>query len=83
MIELTEEQREELDRAEPARARDPKTNETYVLVRTALFERLQTLLEDDGLDRRQVAILVERAMKEDDANDPTLDYYQQKYGQKK
>ena len=83
MIELTEEKREELDRAEPARARDPKTNETYVLVRTALFERLQTLLEDDGLDRRQVAILVERAMKEDDANDPTLDYYQQKYGQKK
>ncbi len=32
MIELTPEQRQELDAPGPARARDPQTNETYVLV---------------------------------------------------
>lgn len=31
---------------------------------------------------RQVAILVDRAMREDDANDPTLEFYQKKYEKK-
>ncbi|MBI1915812.1 MAG: hypothetical protein HYS12_13925 [Planctomycetes bacterium] len=48
MIELTEEQRQELESAELPRARDPRTNETYVLVRADLYERLQTLLYDDS-----------------------------------
>ena len=39
------------------------------------IERLQDLLaEDDGLDMHQIAVLVERAMREDDANDPTLEF---------
>ena len=82
MIDLTEEQRQELDQLAPARVRDPKTNETYVLVRAATYERLRALLEDDGLDMGQVAVLVERAMREDDAGDPTLAFYQQKYGRR-
>ncbi len=45
MIELTEEQRRELDGPEP-QARDPQTNETYVLVRAAVYERLKELLYD-------------------------------------
>jgi hypothetical protein len=77
MIELTEEQRQELEYAEPACVRDPKTNETYVLVRTEVYERIRHLL-DESLDMRQVAILVDRAMREDDANDPTLEFYQHK-----
>jgi hypothetical protein len=48
MIELTEEQRRELEKVEPARARDPKTNATYVLVRAELYERLKELLYDDS-----------------------------------
>jgi hypothetical protein len=28
----------------------------------------------------QVAVLVERAMREEDENDPTLEFYQRKYG---
>jgi hypothetical protein len=80
MIELTQEQRQELDEPEPARVRDPKTNTTYVLVRADVYERLRGFLEDGGLDMRQVAVLVERAMREDDAGDPALAFYQREYG---
>lgn len=50
MIELTEGQRQELEGAEPARARDPQTNETYVLVRADVFERMRAII--DGVTRR-------------------------------
>jgi hypothetical protein len=56
MIELTEQQRQELHGSEPARARDPQTNETYVLVRADLYERLRTIL--DGDDARLMAPLL-------------------------
>jgi hypothetical protein len=48
MIELTEEQRGELDQPGPARAHDPKTNEFYVLVRADVYDRLKDLLYDDS-----------------------------------
>ena len=38
MIELTEEQQRELEKAEPAKLRDPRADETYVLVRADLYE---------------------------------------------
>ena len=47
MIQLTTEQRHELDGPGPARAVDPETNKTYVLVRSDLYERIEGLLEDD------------------------------------
>jgi hypothetical protein len=50
VIELTEEQRNELERDENVRARDPKTNETYVLVRAELYERMRAII--DGYTRR-------------------------------
>ncbi len=81
MFELTVEQRQELAVPNPV-AIDPQTRQQYVLVRKEVFERLQALLDEDGPDMRQVAVLVERAMSEDDEGDPTLAYYQQKYGKK-
>ena len=48
MIELTEEQRSELDQPVPARVRDPKTNETYVLIPAEVYERIKELLYDDS-----------------------------------
>jgi hypothetical protein len=81
MIELTEEQRQELAAPNPV-VIDPRTRQEYVLVRKELFERIQSLLDEDGPDMRQVAVLVGRAMREDDEGDPTLAYYQQKYGKK-
>jgi hypothetical protein len=50
MIELTDEQRQELDHPGPARVRDPKTNETYVLVRADVYERMRAII--DGHTRR-------------------------------
>jgi hypothetical protein len=82
MIELTEQEQQALDASpEPPRLIDPRTNVAYVLVRAEVYERLRGLLEDD-LDMKQVAVLVAGAMREDDADDPTLAFYQQKYGRK-
>jgi hypothetical protein len=82
MIELTQQQQQALDaNAESFRMVDPRTGKVYVLIGADRYERLRGLVEDeDGLDMRQVALLVEQAMREDDENDPTLAFYQEKYG---
>lgn len=76
MIELSEAQRQELSQPEPV-AIDPGTGQTYVLVREDIYQRFRNLLEDDMPSREEVALLVERTMCEDDANDPLLHTYQQ------
>jgi hypothetical protein len=47
MIELTEQQRQELEGPEPL-ALDPKTKEQYVLVRKDVYARMKELLYDDS-----------------------------------
>jgi len=82
MIELTEQEQHALDLGpKPVRLIDPRTNSAYVLLPADVYERVRDLLEDD-VDMKDVAVLVARAMAEDDTNDPTLDFYQQKYGRK-
>ncbi len=75
MIELTEEQRRELGRPEPV-AVDPLTREEYVLVRREVYERIRHLFDDTALSKREVSLLVERAMREYDEGDPSLHLYQ-------
>lgn len=83
MIELTEQQLEALDAVPECRFIDPCTRKAYVLVTADAFDRFRKILDEDaGLDMRQVALLVERAMRDDDAHDPTLQFYQEKYGRK-
>src|SRR2546423_347771 len=65
-------QRRELKNSGP-RARDPQTNETYVLVRAEVFEGMKALL-DDGLP--DAGALMNEVMAADDANDPYLESYQ-------
>jgi hypothetical protein len=50
MIELTAEQRQELDGPTLATARDPQTNQTYVLVRADMYEKMRALIV--GISRR-------------------------------
>src|SRR5437763_1137873 len=76
MFELTTEQRHELGQPELARAIDPETKQEYVLVPVELYERLKIMFDEDGLDMRQVSLLVEKAMRELDADDPSLESYQ-------
>jgi hypothetical protein len=78
MIELTNEQRHELQDPEPL-AIDPLTGQTYVLVRKEIYERLKALLTLDDYDPDEGAAYVNEVMAEDDAHDPLLESYQ-KYG---
>jgi hypothetical protein len=55
---------------------DPQTNEEYILVRRDLYERIRHLLDDTALSKREVAVLVDRAMREFDQGDPSLHLYQ-------
>ena len=77
MIELTEQQRQELKVPEPV-AIDPVTRETYVLIRSAVYERMKAILTDDTV--YTTAEMLDRVMAEDDANDPHLAELQKKYG---
>src|SRR5205814_1455820 len=71
MIKLTDEQVAAVAQAgqAPLSLVDPRTNVAYVLVRKDIYDDLRAEL-DEGPEMRQVAVLVEQAMREDDANDP-------------
>ena len=76
MIKLTEEQRQELAGPQPFRVIDPGTQQRYVLVREEIYERLRAALDEGALDSREVGALIERTMREYDADDPLLETYQ-------
>ena len=78
MIELTEPLRQALDVApnEPLQVVDPRTNQTYVLLRSEVYERVKAVLDDRDLDGVDVGALIADAMRDDDANDPLLESYQ-------
>jgi hypothetical protein len=79
MIILNEAQGQALSaNPEPVTVINPKTNETYVLVKSGVYQRLRLLLEDEeiALGGRELAVLVDHAMSEYDADDPTLHLYQ-------
>jgi hypothetical protein len=80
MIERTQEQRQAVKSNEPPRLVDPDTNETYVLVRAAVYERLRALLAEDTVST--TAEMLDRIMAEDDARDPYLAKLQKQYGDK-
>lgn len=46
MIELTEQQRGELEKRQPVEMRDPKTNEVYILLRKDVYERVRWIVRD-------------------------------------
>ena len=75
MIELTEQQRQELNAHEPV-AIDPQTNETYVLVRQPVYERLKFLLAVNDYEPDEGTADINEIMAQDDANDPLLESYQ-------
>jgi len=77
MIELTDEQRQHVLQGKPVRVAAPDLGADCVVLRADVFDRLQSVLEDDNEpDMRTVALLIERNMREDDANDPLLESYQ-------
>lgn len=77
MIELTQEQRRELEAAEPI-AVDPQTNTVYVLVRKDVYERIKGLLYEDGewMPEEQLRLLAESGRRAG-WDDPEMDVYDQ------
>lgn len=75
MIELTEQQQQILDsrQEQPPCVRDPRTNETYVLLPSAVYERLKSWLQDDCHPREAYAA-IDRAFAEG-WDDPKMDDY--------
>jgi hypothetical protein len=75
MIELTEEQSRELSAAEPM-AVDPRTKETYVLVRSDLYERIKGLIYDSGdATDDELRMLLARSADANGWNEPEMDDY--------
>ena len=79
MIEMTEPQRQALDENpnEPIEVVDPRTRQTYVLLRSDVYERIKAIVgDDDDVAGVDVGRLIADAMREDDENDPLLESYQ-------
>ncbi len=75
MIDLTEQQQQVLDAEpeQPPRFRDPRTSETYVLLPSAVYERLKGLLTGDCHPRDAYGA-IDRAFAEG-WDDPRMDDY--------
>jgi hypothetical protein len=48
MIELTPEQRQQLDEGRPVEVTDPQTGQPYVVLRKDVYDRVRRLLPDDS-----------------------------------
>ena len=78
MIELTQEQRRELENPQPL-VIDPQTKQTFVLVRKEVYERWRALMALDEYNPDEGAAYVNEIMAEDDAHDRLLET-NQNYG---
>jgi hypothetical protein len=76
MIQLTEQQRQELEVSDPM-AIDPQTQQQYVLVQVEVYERWRSILADGTT--YMTADVMDKLMAEDDANAPYLAELQHKY----
>jgi hypothetical protein len=74
MIELTEQQRQELN-ADLPRLLDPLTKKTYVLVSEEAYERMQALLAPERLPRNEQQALLHRAGLRAGWDDPEMEIY--------
>jgi hypothetical protein len=74
MIELTEQQRQELN-ADPPRVIDPHTKKTYVLVSEEVYERMQALLIPERLSKAEQRALLHAAGLRAGWDDPEMDIY--------
>ena len=74
MIELTEQQRHELN-ADLPRVIDPQTRKIYVLVSEEAYERMQALLASERLTRTEQQALLRAAGLRAGWDDPEMEIY--------
>jgi hypothetical protein len=76
MIELTDQQRGDLERRQAVEVRDPQTNALYVLVHKDVYERLKSLLYHDGdLGDEELRLLLARSAADNGWDEPAMDAY--------
>jgi hypothetical protein len=77
MIELTHDQRQQLEKGQAVEVTDPQTDTRCVILRKDIYERLRAMQDDTVCT---TAEMLDRVMAEDDANDPHLTGLQARYG---
>jgi hypothetical protein len=76
MLQLTEEQRQTVAAQENPTIVDPDTNAAYVLVRKELFDRIKSLLYDDGqLTHDDLRLMLAKSSKENGWDEPGMEEY--------
>ena len=75
MLKLDNSLREAAEAGTPVEIQDPETRRTYYLVSAEQFRRMAAVLSGD-FDPWEYYLMIDRAMADDDANDPLLESYQ-------
>ena len=76
LLELTEEQRQVVASEENPTILDPQTQEAYILVRKAVFDRIKGLLYDDTeLTHDELRLLLAGSAKENGWDEPGMEQY--------
>ncbi len=76
MIELTEEQRQQLESGKAVDVTDPQTAQLYVVLRKDVYERFRHLLYDDSeWMEDELRLLLARSAKENGWDEAVMDAY--------
>jgi hypothetical protein len=76
MIELTPEQRQQLDAGRAVDVTDPETAQPYVVLRKDVFDRVQRLLYDDSeVTQDELRLMLARSAEANGWNEPGMDAY--------
>lgn len=76
MIELTAEQRQQLESGKVVEVVDPQTAQAFVLLRKELYERMRCLLYDDSeWTEDELRLLLAHSAKANGWNEPGMDAY--------
>jgi hypothetical protein len=77
-IQLTEEQWANVQGGEaPVRVNDPARNETFVLVRSDVYDRFKSLFEEDPVSEQERLFQLQQFGKRAGWDDPEMDAYDQ------
>ena len=76
MIEITEEQRRQLDNGKTIHITDPETAQHYVVLRKDIYDRVQRLLCDDSeWTDDELRLQLARSAKDNGWDEPSMDAY--------
>jgi len=76
MIELTDEQRQQLERGKAIDVMDPQSAQLYVILRKDVYERFRNLLYDDSeWTEDELRLRLARSAKDNGWEEPGMDDY--------